>query len=138
MKQPSPSGFREVEHTADWELQVWAADIPGLFEQTARGMYVLAGVKLSVSPRIHRWIEVTAPDLESLLVRFLEELLYLVEVDNVAFDEYQISIDGEHLRAELWGSTLIKLDKEIKAVTFHNLVVNKTESGFSAAVVFDV
>jgi len=41
----SQSGFREREHTADWELQVWAPSFSGLLEQAARGMYALSGTR---------------------------------------------------------------------------------------------
>ena len=40
------AGYRELEHTADWELEAWADDLPGLLEQAARGMYALSGVRL--------------------------------------------------------------------------------------------
>ena len=40
-------GFREHAHTADWELEVWAPDLPTLLEQAARGMYAISGVQLA-------------------------------------------------------------------------------------------
>ena len=36
-------GFREHAHTADWELEVWAPDLPALLEQAAHGMYAISG-----------------------------------------------------------------------------------------------
>ena len=45
------SGFREKEHTADWELDVWAPDLPALLEQAARGMYWLMGARLEEGAR---------------------------------------------------------------------------------------
>ena len=87
-----PAGFREIAHTADWELEVWAPDLPGLFEQAARGMYSLMGVRLLPTPRQSRTLELDAFDGESLLVRFLEELLYIQGLDGLAFDAFQIDI----------------------------------------------
>ena len=43
-----PHGYREIEHTADWELKVWAPDLRGLLEQAARGMYALSGIILDI------------------------------------------------------------------------------------------
>jgi len=42
-------GYREVEHTADWELEVWAADLPGLLEQfdTRQALHVTFGSVLT-------------------------------------------------------------------------------------------
>ena len=69
------AGFREHAHTADWELEAWAEDLPGLFEQSARGMYALSGTRLLTGECVQRTVRFRAFDLESLLVRFLGELL---------------------------------------------------------------
>jgi SHS2 domain-containing protein len=134
------AGFKEVEHTADWQLKVWAPDLPGLLEQAARGMYTLAGTRLSLDaqPRILRSLEISASDPESLLVRFLSELLHVSAQEHQGFNNFQLSIDNNHLKAELSGRMVLSVDKEIKAVTFHNLFVRTTERGLEASIVFDV
>jgi len=137
MEQQS-AGFREIEHTADWEIHVWAPDFPVLLEQAARGMYALSGARLAGEPRCKRTIRLSAHDEESLLVGFLEELRFLGEADGLAFDGYLIRVEGEKLTAELTGSALLQVEKEIKAVTFHNLSILRTERGLEASIVFDV
>jgi len=132
------AGFIEKSHTADWELAVWAPDLPALFEQAARGMYALAGLRLQDGPRNKRWLELGALDHESLLVRFLEELLYLQSVDGFAFDKFQIQVTGVKLKAELEGAPLASLDKEIKAVTYHKLKIQDGPRGLEVMIVFDV
>lgn len=142
------AGFREHAHTADWELEVWAADLPGLLEQAARGMYALSGTRLKTAPRQARRLSVDGLDAESLLVRFLSELLWLGEKENVAFDFYDLPVSGEagvidlhkrlHLDAQLEGAGIAGLAKEIKAVTYHNLAVQQTGNGLEARIVFDV
>jgi SHS2 domain-containing protein len=134
------AGFKEVEHTADWRLHVWAPDLPGLLEQAARGMYALAGMRLSpdAQPRISRSLEILASDPESLLVRFLSELLHYSSQEHQGFDGFQLSTDKNHLKAELSGGLVMVVDKEIKAVTYHNLVILTTERGLEASIVFDV
>ena len=69
-------GRREIEHTADWELEVWGPDMAALLEEAARGMYELMGVEISEESRRHREFEVVADDREQLLISFLEELLF--------------------------------------------------------------
>lgn len=137
MEQQS-AGFREIEHTADWEMQVWAPDFPGLLEQAARGMYALAGARLADEPRHVRTVALSAQDEESLLVGFLEELRYIGEAAGLAFDGYIIRVEGRRLTAELSGSALLQVEKEIKAVTFHNLSIRRSESGLEVSIVFDV
>ena len=132
-------GFRENPHTADWELEVWASDLPGLLEGSARGMYSLSGMQLQAEPRQSRKISVHGDDAESLLVRFLTELLWSEQEEGLGFDDFTITVDNQYnLRAELSGSTIVNLDKEIKAVTYHNLAVLTTDEGLRVTIVFDV
>ena len=132
------SGYLEIEHTADWELMVWAPDIPMLCEQAAIGMYSLAGARLQSESRITRDLDFQFLDEESLLVDFLTELLFLSEAEGLGFDGFDIHIDGDNFRATLFGAPLEQLSKEIKAVTYHNLKIKKTPKGFQVHIVFDV
>jgi SHS2 domain-containing protein len=132
------AGYREREHTADWELEVWAPDMPGLLEQAARGMYRLAGVRLKDSPRALHMLEIPFSDEESLLVNFLSELLFLAEEQGLAFDDFSLKIARNNLLAELSGAPLESLDKEIKAVTYHKLEVRQADRGLEVNIVFDV
>jgi len=131
-------GYREIEHTADWELEVWAPDLRGLLEQAARGMYALSGMRLTPTPPEQRELEIKAEDAESLLVIFLGELLHFLEQVNLGFDEFQIELQGYALHAHLTGSQVEKVDKEIKAVTYHNLQVRRIEHRLQVNIVFDV
>ena len=132
-------GFREHAHTADWELEVWAPDLPCLLEQAARGMYALSGMRLVSGLAQTRTITLHAEDAESLLVRFLNELLWLEEDQGLGFDRFSITIDDQlNLQAKLDGYLITNLDKEIKAVTYHNLQVENTSQGLRVNIVFDV
>ncbi len=132
-------GFREIAHTADWELEVWAPDLPGLLEQAARGMYALSGVRLQADSVQSRELKLYAADPEGLLVRFLTELLWLEQDQGLGFDTFSIEVEDQfNLLAKLKGNVIASLDKEIKAVTYHNLQVINTSQGMSVKIVFDV
>jgi SHS2 domain-containing protein len=133
-----PAGFREIEHTADWQLEVWAPDLAGLLEQAARGMYSLSGARLKEKPRYERFFEIKAEDAETLLVRFLSELLYIQEQEGLVFDRFKFDLREDRLMANLSGAPLASLDKEIKAVTYHQLKVQNTSQGLKVNIVFDV
>jgi SHS2 domain-containing protein len=132
------AGYREIEHTADWELEVWAPDFPTLLVQAARGMAALSGVRLEPGPREERTLELSAGDRESLLVSLLSELLWLGEEERLGFDEIEVDVAGDTLVARLKCAPIASQDKEIKAVTYHNLAVRDTPSGVEVSVVFDV
>lgn len=132
-------GFREHAHTADWELEVWAPDLATLLEQAMRGMYAISGMHLDSNSPQERSIALSATDAEGLLVRFLTEILWLEQQDKLGFDHISINLDGNlNLWAELCGGPIVSLDKEIKAVTYHNLKVETTPEGLHVNIVFDV
>ena len=132
------SGYQEQPHTADWALTVWAPTLIDLLQQAARGMYALMHARLQNELRETYRFEIAAPDRETLLVMFLTELLYFTQRDEVGFDRFDLTQEGERLIAEVEGAPLESIAKEIKAVTYHNLVVRETERGLEATIVFDV
>lgn len=127
-----------MEHTADWALKVWAPDLPTLFEQAALGMNSLAGVELEPGGLLSRHFELEAPDPESLLVAFLDEVLHFAEGEGIGFHRCILKIHGSHLDAQLEGAPILQAAKEIKAVTYHNLSIETTPYGLQAQIVFDV
>lgn len=138
------AGFRELAHTADWELEAWAEDLSGLLEQAARGMLHLAGARLQDSPRQALNLHLAAADPESLLVIFLGELLFRMEQDHLGFSDYELEVRSLadpawlELNASLQARPLLSMDKEIKAVTYHRLQVQPTPQGLRTRIVFDV
>lgn len=132
------SGYIEIEHTADWALKVWAPDLSELFALSAQGMYWLMETALQPGPRSERTVELEADDLETLLVSFLSELLYLGESEGLGFDDLKVTIHDRHLFALVQGAPVAEQKKEIKAVTYHNLEVQRTEQGWVVTIVFDV
>ncbi len=133
------AGYQEIEHTADWELHVWAPDLGALFEQAALGMSALSGTRLQDKPRLFRSLELSAKDLESLLVSFLEELLFLSEQEQIGFDVFDsIKLNNNRVQLRLEGAPILSQSKEIKAVTYHNLQIRETVQGYEVNIVFDV
>lgn len=132
------AGFQEVEHTADWALDVWAPTLAQLFEQAASGVLALTGIELAGQTREVRQLDLLAVDLESLLVNFLDELLYWGESEYLAFDDFHLTLEGTHLTGWVEGAPVVAQTKEIKAVTYHNLKVCHDSGGFRVRIVFDV
>ena len=133
-----PANFVEVEHTADWAIRVRGTTLPDLFVNAATGMYSLVA-DLSFAPTVEREIVVKGMDAEALLVNWLNELIYHTEMDGEVFCEFRVeSFQPTHLRATVRAGRGIELKKEIKAVTFHNLQIVSTDSGYEVTVVFDV
>ena len=84
-------------------------------------------------------IEIESPDAESLLVDWLNELLYLSQVHKRVLGRFEIAQMNEtELRAVALGGPSPHRAKEIKAATFHNLEITRHQGGYSATIVFDV
>jgi SHS2 domain-containing protein len=138
METKNLSGYEELQHTADWALKVWAPDLVELFCQAATGMQKLMGIQVSGLQRERRTIQCSAGDIESLLVEFLNEILYWIEMDGIAFDYFAFDIDGCSLFGYCEGTDIREIAKEIKAVTFHRLEVIQRDNNFETVIVFDV
>jgi protein archease len=132
------SGFEELSHTADWAIRVWARSLPELFVEAASGMNTLSGLRPTSSPRVSRTFEAKAPDVESLLVAFLSELVWAVEQEKLVFDAFNVVLKGSKLKVIMLGAPILSINKSIKAVTYHNLQITKTDLGFQVEIVFDV
>ena len=134
------SGYVEIDHTADWALRVHGVDLADLLQQAAAGMLALAGaVPVLDADTQTLTLQLQAADRETLLVRWLEEVLFLVESRSLLPVHIQMEIDPElHSAARLELAPLARLSRAIKAVTFHGLRVIDTSEGLKATLVFDV
>ena len=131
-------GFEEVSHTADWSARVWAPDLPSLFREAARAMNSLSGTVIGTGDRVSKTLEVEGPDVESLLVAFLSELVYYQEQENLTFDVFDLRVAGQWLKVAMEGAEIASVDKAIKAVTYHNLKIQRNAEGLETTIVFDV
>ena len=136
MKEPY---FEEIEHTADQALRVRGIDFKELLHNAALGMLQLTGAIPRSGPSQDRKIEVQAPDREGLLVTWLEELLFSMETRGVTYTKFELHITSDtHLVAKVQETPIAAITRYIKAVTYHDLEIEKTEDGLETTVVFDV
>jgi SHS2 domain-containing protein len=134
------SGFVELDHTADWAIRVHGVDLPDLFQQAAAGLLSLADpIPVPDRPSTHLRLRLASADRETLLVRWLEELHYLLETKRQIPRSIQLRISpGLDLVAELEVEAAASPGRAIKAVTFNNLAISESMDGLAATVVFDV
>jgi SHS2 domain-containing protein len=131
--------FEEIEHTADWAIHVRAKDFGGLLLNAALGMLNTMGLSTDVVLEDELELTVDGIDREDLLVRWLEELLYILERDGVGIGAMQLELSNDtHLIAKVKVAPSMVAEKEIKAVTYHGLSILETEDGLEATIVFDV
>lgn len=134
--------FEIIDHTADVGIIAYGTDIRQAFANAARAMFSLITELDEVEEIIYRDIELTAPDQESLIVEWLNELIYLFDTENIIFERFDITqLNSTQLKARSYGekvnSSKHKLKTGIKAATYHMLRINKGD-GCRIQVLFDI
>ena len=86
--------YEYLEHTADVKFLAYGKTLEEVFENAALAMFnvmVDTGEVLGeVLGEVARDVFLKSPDLESLLVDWLSELLYLFEVDEIVFSKFHV------------------------------------------------
>jgi riboflavin kinase/FMN adenylyltransferase len=131
--------YREVEHTADRALRIWGYELEDLFAGAAKGMYSLMADLDGLVAADWREIRLEAWDPPALLVDWLNELLFLTEMEGLVFVDSCIeSLDETILVARVGGIAAPITKAHIKAATFHDLEFVRDASGWSTVITLDV
>ena len=138
--------FEIIEHTADIGIEAFGKDKKEVFINIAKGMFeIIAGKNINSKGNFLYKINITAENLEDLLIAWLNELLYLSEVKLVIFNKFEIEeLSDNHIKSGIEGIKISpevhKIKKEIKAVTYHGLEFKKDEGSglWRARVIFDI
>ena len=134
-----PHGYQEIEHTADRALRVWGRELPDLFVGAARGMYSLLADVQGSTPTTWREISLEGWDRETLLVDWLNELLYLTEIEDLLFVDFEVdSLTPTTLLARAGAIPGRVTRANIKAATFHDLALSDDGHRWSTVITFDV
>ena len=136
--------YELISHTADIGIRVRAKDLKALFLNAARAMFdVVAETKtIPQNARKEKFeVLITATGKEELFVRWLSELISLADARGVHFTEFDIKNFTENaLSAGVSGfpQRYFEGKREIKAVTYHALKIEKTGRQYKAEIIFDV
>lgn len=135
--------FEVLDHTADVGIKSYGNTLKEAFENAAVGMFSLITDLSLVKTELSGEISVEAGDRESLLVEWLNEIIYSFEVEYKVYKRFEIvEWDGEYrLRAVVYGEPLDlgrhQINTQIKACSYHMLKIE--HSGlWSTQVIFDV
>ncbi|MCP4665930.1 MAG: archease [Deltaproteobacteria bacterium] len=135
--------FSLLDHTADLGMQVHGPDLVTLFEEAARSIICI----MIGAPRVGKTdtmkLHVDAQDLPDLMVRWLGEILYLLQGEKKVVTHVKIdSLSPVHLVATLktvpFDPNRHEIIREIKAVTYHQIDVAQKNDQWEARVIFDL
>jgi len=129
---------------ADLGFTIKAKTLIDLFIQAGKKLTQLQAKK--IIGQKEKKIELAAPTATDLLYQFLTELLFLKDRDQFLANQFDLTISQRDNQYQLQGTIkggslpqdpqLVLTD--IKAVTYHQLEVKQTKSGWQARVVVDV
>ncbi|MEJ2770663.1 MAG: archease [Sulfolobaceae archaeon] len=136
--------YEFFDHTADIGIKAYGRDLNEAFENAALAVFEVMTDTSKVEPKESREIEIDGMDLENLLYRWIESLLVYYDSELLLFGKFKVKIDLENLRlnAIAWGEKFNPDKHErrtvVKAVTYHEMSIVKTNNGYELTFVVDI
>lgn len=135
--------FEIIDHTADVGIIAYGADVKELFSNAALALFSLITEPESVEEKLHLDLEVSSEDIDSLLVEWLNELIYLFDAKHILFSRFDIeSLTHNQLKATCYGESFDPMKHKIKigvkAATYHMLKIDKNGDGCKAQIILDI
>ena len=131
------------DHTADLGLRIRAGSLEALFAEAAEALFaVIVTDQASVQPLVRRDIHLAADEPDYLLFDWLKQLLYWWDAEHLLFSKFEVHLGEEGLVGTAWGEPLDRrrhqLEHEVKAITYHGLLVEQIDTGWLAEVIVDI
>jgi SHS2 domain-containing protein len=135
--------YEVLEHPADIGFRATAGSLPELFAEAAAALLGIAFESGDVVARQEYALEAEGGDYESLLVNFLNEVLYWVDGKRVAFARFEIrALSPDRIETVAFGEPRDPARHPakviVKAVTYHQLRLQETPAGWVAEVYLDI
>jgi SHS2 domain-containing protein len=131
--------------TADMAFEAFGGSLGELFENCGRALTAVMTDPAEVEPKEKEEFSVGGHDLQSLLFDYLSELIYLKDTKGLIFSEFKVRINEDDFslscvaRGEVLDRRKHELKTEVKAVTYHQMVVEELadKKTWRAQVVLD-
>ena len=139
----TPEGYEYFDVAADVGVAAWGEDLPGCLRQCALGVFNLIVPTDAVQPVETREVAARGTPVEVLLVNWLNECLYVHELEGFVVSEVarpEVTATGVHalLRGEPVDPSRHPRGTVVKAATFHDLEVGEAPGRVTARVVLDI
>lgn len=137
------TGWEHFQHVADIGVRGFGASVAKAFEQAALALTAVITDPDTVHPMQAVTIFCEAPDIETLLVDWLNAIVFEMSTRSMLFGQFEVTIDGCKLQGRAVGEK-IKVSRhqpaaEVKGATFSELKVVQTSGpGWLAQCIVDV
>jgi SHS2 domain-containing protein len=135
--------YEYFEHTADLGIRVRTKDLNVLFEEAASALF---GAIVDDLESVHKDREIdfaiAGTEHDYLLFDWLKELLYRFDAEHLLFSKFEVHVGDAGLNARAWGEPIDParhvLAHEVKAITYHELRVEREGDEWVAEVIVDI
>ena len=140
---PDDAGWEHFETEADVGVHAWAATRALAFAEAALGVFALIVRPEEVQEREHREVRAQADSPERLLVAWINECLYLHEIEGFVVRRVEVDACTETvvhgvLRGEEVDASRHQLGTIVKAATMHRVSVTEVTGRHEVRVIVDV
>ncbi len=137
------SWFEQFDHVADVGIRAGAPSLASLYETAGRALMAWIGPPPRRAAELRIAAEVAGDGVEELLVRWLQELLFLFHARHGYFLRAEdMRCSDRCLSAEIilavWDEADYGSYQEVKAVTYHQLSVTQKDRGWEASFILDI
>jgi SHS2 domain-containing protein len=135
--------WQHFPHGADFGIRGFGDTPANAFEQAAMAMVSAAVDIETLSSDVEVAIEVGAPDLEALLIAWLNAVVREMRERHVLLGRFEVEIDGTRLTGRAWGERIDKGTHHpavaLKGATDSHLRVHQRPNGdWAAECVIDI
>ncbi|MCX8151469.1 MAG: archease [Archaeoglobaceae archaeon] len=132
--------FRYLDHTADIAFEVWGKSFEELIENASYAFYNAFVHLDKIKEKEKKEIEVHGEEIDIVLYRWLNELLFLFDTEFFAAKKVKVYAENLKVRGELIGSRFTRelVRVEPKAITMHKFRVEKRDDEYYAFIVVDI
>lgn len=131
--------WEEIDHTADIAVRIVGDTLADVFSTAAVAMFELLAEPEEGGLPVSEDVRLEAIDRESLLVDWLNELLYLHERDEIVIVDIAFEqLRSTELQARVRGLPVRTYQRSIKAATFHDLEITRGQGEYRTTIVFDI
>lgn len=140
---PQGGVYEYFDHAADVGIRCQAPSVEELFQAAGRALMEWIGPAPGGEDTASQPLNIEGEDREDLLVRWLQELLYLFQERHLYFVAAEsVHISDRMLRGEIlfkrWDEASSGEFQEVKAVTYHQLRVYAQGGSWHASVILDI
>ena len=135
--------FEMFDHTADLGMRVESDSLNELFQDAARGLSaMIVDNPDAISEVSSQTVETSSGDLQYLMFDWLAELLYLFEAKGFIGARFDVRVEGLSLSATVFGESFDRSrhqpSHEVKAITYHGLIVERIDAKWRAEMIVDI